>query len=122
MAIGDMTKPALAELTEQGATADGDDASSVAAAAMLAIDLAAEEIDLTKMIGVFLCFESSGDVEVYSVTTDAAAAKVKAALVGDGIESGTVSADDIARAFDEAEAVEHTERPSTPPPAMKVPA
>ena len=37
----ELTKPALAELAEQGATADGDDTSSVAAAAMLAVDLAA---------------------------------------------------------------------------------
>lgn len=121
MAGGDLTRPALAELTEQGATAEGDDASSVAAAAMLAVDLAAEEMDFAQTRILVVCFEESGDVEIYSVA-DAAAAKVKAALVGDGITSGTVAAEDIARAFDEAEAVEHVERPSTPPPPMQEPA
>lgn len=108
-----MTKPALAELKEQGATAEGDDASSVAAAAMLAVDLAAEEIDFAKCRVLAVCFEDDGSIEVYSVP-DEGAEKVKAALQGDGIESGTIAAADIERAFDEA--MEEGERPSAPPP------
>lgn len=118
-----MTKPALAELAEQGATAEGDDASSVAAAAMLAVDLAAEEIDFAKCRVLAVCFEDDGSIEVYSVP-DAAAEKVKGALSGDGIESGTIAAADIERAFSEAMEVEETEheskRPSVPPPAAPV--
>lgn len=116
MAEGDMTKPALAELKEQGATAEGDDASSVAAAAMLAVDLAAEEINFSKCRILAVCFEDDGSIEVYSVP-DEGAEKVKAALQGDGIESGTIAAADIERAFDEAMEVEEGERPSVPPPA-----
>jgi len=120
MADAEMSKPALAELAEQGATAEGDDASSVAAAAMLAVDLAAEEIDFAKCRVLVVCFEDGGDVEVYSVP-DAAAEKVKGALSGDGIESGTIAAADIERAFAEAMEVEEAEheekRPSVPPPA-----
>lgn len=111
-----MTKPALAELKEQGATAEGDDASSVAAAAMLAVDLAAEEIDFAQTRILVVCFEESGDVEVYSVP-DESAEKVKASLSGAGIESGTISKADLERAFDEA--VEGDERASVPPPAPK---
>jgi uncharacterized protein YciU (UPF0263 family) len=118
MADGEMTKPALAELAEQGATAEGDDASSVAAAAMLAVDLAAEEIDFAKCRVLAVCFEDDGSIEVYSVP-DEAAEKVKAAMTGDGIESGTIAAADIERAFSEAMEVEEGEheakRPSVPP-------
>ena len=116
MADAEMTKPALAELAEQGATAEGDDASSVAAAAMLAVDLAAEEIDFAKCRVLAVCFEDDGSIEVYSVP-DESAEKVKAALQGDGIESGTIAAADIERAFSEAMEVEEHERPSVPPPA-----
>ena len=110
-----MTKPALAELKEQGATAEGDDASSVAAAAMLAVDLAAEEIDFAKCRVLVVCFEESGDVEVYSVPDESAEA-VKATLTGDGIESGTIAKVDLERAFDEAVEGEGEERESVPPP------
>lgn len=115
MADAEMTKPALAELKEQGATAEGDDASSVAAAAMLAVDLAAEEIDFAKCRVLVVCFEESGDVEVYSVPDESAEA-VKATLTGDGIESGTISKADLERAFDEAVEGEGEERESVPPP------
>jgi len=117
MADADMSKPALAELKEQGATAEGDDASSVAAAAMLAVDLAAEEIDFAKCRVLVVCFEESGDVEVYSVPDESAEA-VKATLTGDGIESGTISKADLERAFDEAVEGEGEgeERESVPPP------
>ena len=120
MADAEMTKPALAELAEQGATAEGDDASSVAAAAMLAVDLAAEEIDFSKCRVLAVCFEDDGSIEVYSVP-DEAAQKVKAALQDDNIDAGTIAAADIERAFSEAAEVEEAEhaakRPSVPPPA-----
>lgn len=123
MADAEMTKPALAELAEQGATAEGDDASSVAAAAMLAVDLAAEEIDFARCRVLAVCFEDDGSIEVYSVP-DESAEKVKAALGAEGIESGTIAKADIERAFDEAMEVEETEhetkRPSVPPPAPVV--
>ena len=115
MADAEMTKPARAELKEQGATAEGDDASSVAAAAMLAVDLAAEEIDFAKCRVLVVCFEESGDVEVYSVPDESAEA-VKATLTGDGIESGTIAKADLERAFDEAVEGEGEERESVPPP------
>lgn len=101
--------PALAEMVEAGATAAGDDKNSVAAAAMLAIDLAVEggvEIESARM--VVIDFDESGDVSVYSVP-DGASAKVRESLSGDGIVSGTVSADDVKRAFDEAARVEGEE-------------
>ena len=115
MADAETTKPALAELKEQGATAEGDDASSVAAAAMLAVDLAAEEINFAKCRVLVVCFEESGDVEVYSVPDESAEA-VKATLTGDGIESGTIAKADLERAFDEAVEGEGEERESVPPP------
>ena len=119
---GEMTKPALAELAEQGATAEGDDTSSVAAAAMLAVDLAAEEIDFSSCRILVTCFEDNGDVEVYSVP-DAAAEAVKAALKADGVLSGTIAAEDMERAFAEAVEVEEGEheekRASVPPPAPR---
>lgn len=119
---GEITKPALAELAEQGATAEGDDTSSVAAAAMLAVDLAAEAIDFSKTRVLALCFEDDGSVQVYSASDDVADA-VKTALAADGIESGTVAAEDLKRAFDEAEEVEAEEHEakgakSVPPPPM----
>lgn len=122
---GELTKPALAELAEQGATADGDDTSSVAAAAMLAVDLAAEVIDFSKTRILAVCFEENGDVAVYSVPDEAAEA-VKTALKGDGIEEGMLAAADMERAFSEADEAEESKheamRPSTvPPPPMKVP-
>ena len=114
---GEITKPALAELVEQGATAEGDDTSSVAAAVMLAVDLAAEEMDFSKAHIVALHFADDGSVNVYSVP-EAKVEAVKAALAVDGIESGTIAAEDLKRAFDEAEEVEDSERESIPPPAM----
>jgi hypothetical protein len=120
---GELTKPALAELEEQGATAEGDDTSSVAAAAMLAVDLAAESIDFSKTRILAVCFEENGDVAVYSVP-DAAAEAVKTALKAKGIEEGMLAAADMERAFDEAievEEGEHEKRESVPPPPpMKV--
>lgn len=119
---GEITKPALAELVEQGASAEGNDTSSVAAAVMLAVDLAAEEIDFSAHRIVAVCFEDDGSVEVYGVP-DAAAAAVKAALAVDDIDSGTIAAADLERAFAEAtesEVAEHEGKaPSMPPPAMK---
>lgn len=115
--------PALAEMVEAGATAAGDDKNSVAAAAMLAIDLAVEggvKIESARM--VVIDFAENGDVSVYAVT-DAASAKVREALSGDGIESGTVAAADMEKAFDDAAEIEgregesdEDERPSVPPP------
>lgn len=123
--VGELTKPALAELVEQGASAEGSDTSSVAAAVMLAVDLAAEEIDFSAHRIVAVCFEDNGDVQVYGVP-DAKAAAVKAALAVEGIDAGTIAAEDLQRAFDEAaesDVAEHEAKaPSVPPPAMKEPA
>lgn len=113
---GELTKPALAELKEQGATADGDDAGSVAAAAMLAVDLAAEEIDFSKARILAICFEENGDVCIYSVS-DKASGGVRAALKAEGIEEGLLAAADMEKAFGAAVESEDEERLSVPPPA-----
>ncbi len=116
---GEATRPALAELVEQGATAEGDDRNSVAAAAMLAIDLAGDALPIDKARCVALCFDDDGDVQVH-VVEDGAAERVRAALQGDGVTAATVAAADVAKAFAEAAEVEgelHDQNRASMPPA-----
>lgn len=118
---GEATKPALAELKEQGATPDGDDKNSVAAAAMLAVDLASGEVDFSHTRILALCFRDNGDISVYSVS-DEEAEKVEKAL--EASEAGTVAAADIEKAFSlavEPEAMEEAEHKleAEPKPEMK---
>lgn len=121
--------PALAEMVEQGATAEGDDKNSVASAAMLVIDLATEGgLPIEKARCVVLDFDDNGDVSV-SVVEDSAAPRVRECLTGDGVTSGTVSAADIEKAFEDAAEIEGRmggedgeDRPSTPPPPPPPPA
>ena len=113
--------PALAEMVEAGASAEGDDKNSVAAAAMLAVDLAAEagmKIELARMLVVD--FAENGDIVLHAVHDDASKAlrDAVAKIDGKSVESGTVAAADIEKAFEDAseEEEEEGERPSMPPP------
>lgn len=114
--------PALAEMVEAGASAEGDDKNSVAAAAMLAVDLATEagmKIELARMLVVD--FSEDGDIVVHAVHDESAKAlrDVVAKMDAKGMESGTVAAADIEKAFEDAsEEEEEGERPSMPPPPM----
>lgn len=115
--IAEAVTPAVAELKEQGATVEGDDKNSVAAAAIVALDIAADAIAVDKARMIVMCFEDNGDIEVYGVD-DAAAERVKAALTGDGVNAGTVAVADLEATFNAAvETDVHGERESIPPPA-----
>lgn len=115
--------PALAEMVEAGASAEGDDKNSVAAAAMLAVDLATEagmKVELARML--VIDFAENGDIVLHAVHDESAKAlrDVVAKMDAKGLESGTVAAADIEKAFEDAseeeEEEEEGERPSVPPP------
>lgn len=114
---------AAARLTAEGATVEGEDSDSVIAAAILALDMAGDDLpppaDVTAYV---LHFGEDGSVTVHAL--DAAQAKAALAAAPDS-EKVLVSKEDLERAFDEARAVkdsslpppqQETEAPSIPPP------
>lgn len=94
---------AVESMAEEGASLEGDTASSVELAAVAAIDLASR--DMSDAIGnarvIALRFDDNGDVRV-SALSDAQASAAESMLAAEGVASKVVSMADLKVAIDEA--------------------